>query len=431
MPDFDVGAVSLQTPPPSAVIQPCRPAVLVKNNGVHDALAVGSLRIYSPAGLLIFTTALYSGVIAPGGTQPAQGVDSWTPPALGRYMVIAYVSCINDQDPTNDNLAPCFIQIIPGPPTPPTPVQLHAAQHEEGGGDEIIIDGLHGRTADAQIALAHKASHQAAGSDQLDVSGLPGILAQGQPIADHHSSHEDGGGDELNVDELSGVLKNLQKPKVHANESHDPNFATAEALSDHLDDTHDVHTDADNLEQTNQKGNKNGYCPLDDEALVPAVNLPTVAARDDAVTLNAGTNSGEIASITVKDHLHTGYFQLRISVPGYVLADAGPNQYLSIDFKQGSDVRANLMIPIPGIEDYNIMIDALAFAVSQTTMKFAIEARIAAGSGASQLLITPQPDIIAIPTDQSTYSLLATLVNPSASTTLHTLGATSRLVIPT
>ena len=197
----------------------------MKNYGVHDALAVGFLRIYSPAGLLIFTTAIYSGVIAPGETKPALAVDYWTPPALGRYMIIATATCINDQYEPNNNLAPVFVDVVAGPPTPPTPVTMHAAQHEDGGGDEIIIDGLHGRTADAQLALAHKTSHQAGGSDALDVTGLTGILAQGQPIRDHHSDHEDGGGDELNVDELSGVLKNLQKPKIHGNEAHDPNYS--------------------------------------------------------------------------------------------------------------------------------------------------------------------------------------------------------------
>jgi hypothetical protein len=225
MSDYDVGAVSLSSPPPSAVIQSYRPAVLVKNNGVHDALAVGSLRIYGPAGLLLFTSEIYSGVIAPGETKPAQATDYWTPTVLGRHQVIAYVSCINDQNPANDNLPPCFVQIIPGEPTPPTPIAMHAAQHEEGGGDELNVDGLHGRLTDAQTALAHKASHQAAGSDQLDVTGLPGILAQGQPIADHHESHENHGGDELNVEGLYGVLQNLQKPKVHANEAHDPNYS--------------------------------------------------------------------------------------------------------------------------------------------------------------------------------------------------------------
>lgn len=224
MPDYDVGAVGLSSPPASAVIQAYRPAVSVRNNGVHDALAVGSLRIYS-AGLLIFTTEIYSATIAPGETKPAQATDYWTPPALGRYQFIAYVSCINDQVEPNNNLAPCFVDVIPGEPTPPTPVALHAAQHEEGGGDELNIDGLHGRATDAQTPIAHKTSHQAGGADVLDVTGLLGTLGTPQPIADHHSTHENDGGDELNVDDLHGVLYNLQKPQVHANEAHDPNYS--------------------------------------------------------------------------------------------------------------------------------------------------------------------------------------------------------------
>jgi hypothetical protein len=282
MHDYDVEAVSLQTPPSSAVIQSYRPAVLVRNNGVHDALAVGSLRIYSPAGLLIFTTALYSGVIAPDETKPAQAVDYWTPPALGRYMVIATVTCINDQYEPNNNLAPVSVDIIAGEPEPPTPVQMHAAQHEEGGGDELNIDGLHGRAVDAQTPAAHKTSHQAAGSDALNVTGLAGILSERQPIAEHHEEHENHGTDELNVDNLHGELWNRQKPLTHANEAHDPNFATTEALSNHLNDTHDVHPDTDNIEYVERKGEPEGYAGLDADALVPVDQLGTGAVATGA-----------------------------------------------------------------------------------------------------------------------------------------------------
>lgn len=226
MADYDVGAVSLSVPPLSAVLQQYRPAVLAKNNGVHDALAVGSLRIYDSAtGLLIFTTEIYSGTIAPGETKPAQAVDYWTPPAIGRYQVIAYVTCINDQYEPNNSLPPAIINVTAAPPPPPPPVQAHASQHEDGGLDELNADGLHGKLADAQTPLGHKASHQLAGSDALNLTGLPGILGQAQPIADHHTSHQYGGGDELHVDGLYGELHNLQKPKVHDNASHDPNYA--------------------------------------------------------------------------------------------------------------------------------------------------------------------------------------------------------------
>jgi len=256
MHDFDVGAISLSVPPASAVIQSYRPAVLVRNNGVHDALASGSLRIYSPAGLLIFTTEVYSGTIAPGETAPAQAVAYWTPPALGRYMFIAYVSCINDQYENNNSLAPCFVDVIPGEPLPPSAVPLHAAQHEEGGQDELNIDGLHGRATDSQTPLAHKTSHQVAGSDTLDLTGMLGVLGTPQPIADHHETHENSGGDELNVEGLYGVLENLQKPKVHANEAHDPNFsAKPHGNADHVPD----------------------FCPLDSGDMVSPSYLGTGA----------------------------------------------------------------------------------------------------------------------------------------------------------
>jgi hypothetical protein len=271
--DYDVGAISLSVPPASAVIQSYRPAVLVKNNGIHDALAVGSLRIYSPAGLLIFTTEIYSGTIAPGETEPAQAVDYWTPPALGLYMFIAYVTCINDQYEPNNSLPPSHVDVTAAPPPPPPPVQAHASQHEDGGQDEVNIDGLHGKTADAQTALAHKLTHQAAGSDQLDVSGLPGILAQGQPIADHHTSHELGGGDQLWVGGLHGELTDNQPAKVHDNAKHNPNYTTVTDFGNHLADTTDVHEVATNLEHIAHKGEPDGYPELDEYGHVPPPQL--------------------------------------------------------------------------------------------------------------------------------------------------------------
>jgi hypothetical protein len=276
MADFDVGVVSLSAPPSPAVIQPYRPAVLVRNNGVHDALAVGSLRIYSPAGLLLFTTELYSGTIAPGATEPAQSIAYWTPAELGRHQVLAYVSCINDQLESNNSLPPCFVEIIAGEPPPPSEVQPHAAQHEDGGGDEINIDGLHGRATDAQTALQHRTTHQAGGADVMNVDGLLGQLAEGQPIADHHESHEDGGGDKLYVGALHGELADNQPAKVHDNAKHDPNYTTVTEFNNHLADTTDVHEVATNLEHVAKKGKANGYAGLGANALVPIAQLAPI-----------------------------------------------------------------------------------------------------------------------------------------------------------
>ena len=223
MADFDVEVRGLTTPPPDAVTTTYRPAVSVRNNGIHNALAQGILRIYRDD-RLVFSTELYSDTIAPGKTSQAQAVDYWTP-TEGKYLITADVTCDSDQVESNNHLAPTRVTVKKGEAPQPTPVPLHAAQHEDGALDELIVDGLHGKLSDAQDPTSHKASHQAGGSDELSVDGLPGILRDGQPIADHHQTHENDGTDELNVDDLHGVLYNKQKPQTHGNEAHDPNFA--------------------------------------------------------------------------------------------------------------------------------------------------------------------------------------------------------------
>jgi hypothetical protein len=202
-------------------------------------------------------------------------------------------------------------------------VTPHAAQHEDGGADEIIADGLHGLLADAQTPRDHKDSHAAGGSDELSVAGLHGTLADGQPTADHHETHEDGGGDELNVDGLHGELYNLQKPKLHDNSVHDPNYATAEALANHLADTHDVHADADNLEQTDHKGEANGYAGLDAQAHVPDEQLASVPEGGNsalALTLGSGW-SFALPTIHAQDHAEGGTDELDVTDLSGELAD--------------------------------------------------------------------------------------------------------------
>ena len=299
MHDYDVGVVALTSPPPLAVLTAYRPAVSVRNNGIHPALAAGTLRIYK-AGLLIYTTEIYSGTIAPGDTQPAQAIDYWTPPALGQYMVIATVTCDKDQYEPNNNLAPTWITVGSQPPPPPPTVPLHAAQHEEDGTDEIIIDGLRGRAADPQLALAHKTSHQAGGADALDVTGLTGILATGQPIADHHETHENHGDDELNVDDLSGELHNLQKPKIHGNESHDPNYAT--------DADFDAHKTATTAHD-NRRDVAGGFCGLDSAAEVPSGRLAPVPTVHGNHFLKVG-KTWEEAQVLSEKGAANGYAEL-------------------------------------------------------------------------------------------------------------------------
>jgi hypothetical protein len=235
MADYDVGAVALVTPAKSAPKTTYRPAVSVRNNGLHDALASGYLRIYS-AGLLVFESEIYSATIPAGATGLAQAVDYWTPTAEGFYTIHAYVSCPLDQVESNNMLAPVTIEITGAtPPTPPV-VTAHAAQHEEGGTDEVSIDGLQGRAADPQTPLDHAAQHQAGGSDALNVGSLQGVLAQDQPA------------------------------QVHGNTRHNPIMTTAAELTAHAGSTA-AHTAATNLANRETTGPYTGLVTLTQLAL--------------------------------------------------------------------------------------------------------------------------------------------------------------------
>ena len=187
MADYDVGVLALVVPAKSAPKATYRPAVSVRNNGIHDALASGYLRIYA-AGLLVFESELYSATIVPGATGTAQTIDYWTPTTEGPYTIHAHLSTPLDQVESNNMLAPVTVEITgAAPPTPPV-VTAHAAQHEEDGTDELSIDGLKGRAADQQEALAHVASHQAGGTDALNVGSLLGVLATDQPAQVHSNT---------------------------------------------------------------------------------------------------------------------------------------------------------------------------------------------------------------------------------------------------
>lgn len=252
--DYDIGVTGLSSPPASATKSTYRPAVSVRNNGIHDALASGVLRIYA-AGQLIFTSEIYSPTIAPGETKDAQAVDYWTPTAEGFYVIIADVSTPLDQYEPNNHLNPTTIEVTGEPPVPPAPVEPHAAQHEEDGSDEISIDGLEGRTADPQEPLAHVATHQAGGSDALNVGGLLG--------------------------ELSAP----QTPKAHSNAYHSPSMATSAELAAHQTAT-TAHASAANLANRETTGG--------DVGLVPQIQLAaTSEVLDGRKFLERGDNPGE------------------------------------------------------------------------------------------------------------------------------------------
>jgi hypothetical protein len=61
---------------------------------------------------------------------------------------------------------------------------LHHTTHENGGSDEVTVEGLSGTLADPQTPAAHKTSHQDGGADEISVTGLSGVLADDQHVID-------------------------------------------------------------------------------------------------------------------------------------------------------------------------------------------------------------------------------------------------------
>lgn len=253
--DYDVGVTGLSSPPAAAVVTNYRPAILVRNNGIHNAIASGYLRIYS-AGLMVFETEVFSGTLTPGQTGTADAVDYWTPPAEGPYVVQGYVSTPLDMVEPNNNLNPVTIIVKGGPVPPPPPVALHASQHEEGGTDQVNVDGLPGVLRDKQLPSNHAAQHQAGQPDVMNVAGLAGIL--GEP----------------------------QTPTAHGNAHHSPAMATAAELSSHAGGT-SAHNAATNLEKVANRGAPLGYCPLNSGSVVE----PTYIGQHDSGRHALGTIS--------------------------------------------------------------------------------------------------------------------------------------------
>ncbi|HUX29550.1 MAG TPA: hypothetical protein VMV78_02855 [Thiobacillus sp.] len=284
MADYDVGVVSLSTPASSAPLAQCRPVVSVRNNGLHDAIVSGYIRIYS-AGWLVYESEAYSDTIGPGETRPCSAVAYWTPQTEGTYMIQGYFSTPLDQIEPNNNLWPTSIIISGAEPPPPTPVPLHASQHESGGEDEMSIEDLPGRAADQQRAINHASNHEVAGIDPMNVTNMPGILAEAQTPKAHASSHKVGGSDILDVLAL-------------------PNATLLELVA--------------------RKGASNGYAGLDSGAHVPDHQLATVPEpppnAGDALTFGSGWSPANALPHAYK-HEAGGDDELDVTnLPG-VLAD--------------------------------------------------------------------------------------------------------------
>jgi hypothetical protein len=85
----------------------------------------------------------------------------------------------------------------PGMPGP------HHETHENGGSDEINVEGLSGELADPQKPKAHASSHENGGADEINVTGLSGELADPQTPKTHAANHKKAGSDSIKLNELA------------------------------------------------------------------------------------------------------------------------------------------------------------------------------------------------------------------------------------
>lgn len=376
MADYDVGVIGLSSPPSSAVVTSYRPAVSVRNNGIHDAIASGYLRIYA-AGLLVFETEVYSGTLSPGSTGTADAIDYWTPPAEGTYIIQGYVSTPLDQVEHNNNLAPVTV-IVSGeePPEPPT-VPLHASQHEEGGSDPINVDGLPGVLKDHQLPSAHAAQHQAGGDDAINIGGL------------------------------AGVAGDAQTPIVHGNAHHNPDMATSAELTAHAGSAA-AHTAAANLANRETTGPLTGRVPQ------AQIQLGTAAQEDpsddpDAMALRVDRDMGyvnpahhaykhgptghdptsiglclgenilvpplaaDLATITVPEAWLTDHLVIIMQVFGHLILNPGGT--LDLHLMAGAVSWCSLAIPGQGVSEHDFVITAHVACAPADKYSGAIEYR--------------------------------------------------------
>lgn len=237
MHDFDVEAIGLDTPPSEAFKTTYRPAITVRNNGIHPANVTGSIAIINrDTGLQVFSSPVALANLAPGATDAAPALAEVTFADEGHYLAYGYVTTLHDSIPQNDNLYPVEFTVIPGTPTPPVVVPAHASQHENNGSDELEVEGLLGKLATKQDPTSHAAEHQVGGADQISIGGLSGKAAE------------------------------AQTPTTHSNAYHNPTLATSAELTAHQGATA-VHTAALNLANRETSGPEIGLVKGDQLAI--------------------------------------------------------------------------------------------------------------------------------------------------------------------
>lgn len=243
MPNIDVQALGLASPPASAPVTTYYPGALVRNNGVAAADVTGYIRQYDQStGLLVATYPIARTNLQPGGIAAVSSTIPLVllPADIGRkFLFQGYATTNGDTVPSNNYFGPLLVAVTGATPPPP-PIQTHATQHQNGGADEMVLDGLAGKLAEKQDPTEHASDHMDGGTDELNVTDLVGELADPQtpkthaathavggsdPVVgvqpgDHATSHQSGGGDELSVSGLHGELADRQPPTNHGSSTH-------------------------------------------------------------------------------------------------------------------------------------------------------------------------------------------------------------------
>lgn len=247
MADIDTKVLYLETPSVSAPPAAYTIGVRMKNVGVVDRATYGYVNVHRVStGLLEHTFQMAGAVMEPDEEKQAFADSTWDlreeDPGT-EFILSGAITCDGDMVPANNILNPTTVTVTDEPPPPPPPVASHASQHEDGGSDELNLEGLHGVPADPIPYASHASKHESGGDDQVSVEGLPGALAS------------------------------PQIPSDHGNERHVEEFLFASELANHIADA-TPHDAATSLEKTAEKGAVDGYAGLDGTGKVPEAQLP-------------------------------------------------------------------------------------------------------------------------------------------------------------
>ncbi|MGQ9676543.1 MAG: hypothetical protein ACUVX1_12850 [Chloroflexota bacterium] len=215
--------------------------------------------------------------------------------ALGNYVILAI--------PGGNPKDACVVATWPGGTPPATGDMLKSVYDTNDDGTVDNSQKLQGSTkAEVQDhpPKAHKTSHQQGGTDQINLEGLSGLLTTPQTPAGHKTSHQLGGSDQINVTGLSGELADNQKSTFLKLSDTPSSYAGqgGKAVT--------VKTDASGLEFTTPAGGGGfTYTAINP----PAETSPTTASTWEDWNLSAYIPAGaKYAAVFIRSNSSTAYY---------------------------------------------------------------------------------------------------------------------------